>query len=123
MSSSSTVTTNNSNDVSPQQIGKAFVVQYYRLLHEHPESLHRFYSTSSTFMHDDPTKTVIGTEAIAKRIEELALKLERSITREHEFREKDGLRTATWMKDEDVKECCQCKKEFSQLRRKHHCRK
>ncbi|CAF4389657.1 unnamed protein product, partial [Adineta steineri] len=35
--SSSITTTNNSNDVSPQQIGKAFVVQYYRLLHEHPE--------------------------------------------------------------------------------------
>jgi hypothetical protein len=66
--------TTNPNDVKPQQIGKAFVVQYYRLLHEHPESLHRFYSTSSTFMHDDPSKTVVGTEAIAKRIEQLALK-------------------------------------------------
>jgi hypothetical protein len=59
---------------TPQQIGKAFVVQYYRLLHEHPESLHRFYSLTSTFMHDDPTKTVTGTELIAKRIEELSLK-------------------------------------------------
>lgn len=59
---------------SPQQIGKAFVVQYYRILHEHPESLHRFFSSTSTFMHDDPMKTVIGTEAIAKRIEELSLK-------------------------------------------------
>jgi hypothetical protein len=61
-------------NATPQQIGKAFVVQYYRLLHEHPESLHRFYSSSSTFMHDDPTKTVTGIEAIAKRIEELSLK-------------------------------------------------
>ena len=59
---------------TPQQIGKAFVVQYYRLLHEHPESLHRFYSLTSTFMHDDPNKTVTGTDAIAKRIEELSLK-------------------------------------------------
>jgi hypothetical protein len=56
-------------------------------------------------------------------IRELALKLEISIKREDEFREKDGLRLSTWMKDEDVKECCQCKKEFSSLRRKHHCRK
>jgi hypothetical protein len=56
-------------------------------------------------------------------IRELALKLEVSIKREDEFREKDGLRSSTWMKDEDVKECCQCKKEFSSLRRKHHCRK
>jgi hypothetical protein len=62
------------NVATPQQIGKAFVVQYYRLLHEHPESLHRFYSSTSTFMHDDPTKTVTGTESIAKRIEELSLK-------------------------------------------------
>jgi len=26
------------------------------------------------------------------------------------------------MKDDDVKECCQCKKDFNALRRKHHCR-
>ena len=70
MSSSSTSTTT----ATPQQIGKAFVVQYYRVLHEHPESLHRFFSSSSTFMHDDPLKTAMGTEAIAKRIEELSLK-------------------------------------------------
>ncbi|CAF1397708.1 unnamed protein product [Rotaria sordida] len=63
MATSSPSTTN----VTPQQIGKAFVVQYYRLLHEHPESLHRFFSASSTFMHDDLTKTVTGIEAIAKR--------------------------------------------------------
>ncbi|CAF2669567.1 unnamed protein product [Rotaria sp. Silwood2] len=73
-SSPSATTTGNSSDVSAQQIGRAFVVQYYRLLHEHPESLHRFYSSSSTFMHDDPSKTVTGVENIAKRIEELSLK-------------------------------------------------
>ncbi|CAF5000296.1 unnamed protein product, partial [Rotaria socialis] len=55
-------------------------------------------------------------------IEELALKLEVYIKREHESREKDGIRASGWMKDEDVKECCQCKKEFGALRRKHHCR-
>ena len=60
--------------VTPQEVGKAFIIQYYRILHEHPESLYRFFSSSSTFMHDDPTKTAIGTEAIAKRIEELSLK-------------------------------------------------
>lgn len=67
-------TTSNPSEVTPQQIGKAFVVQYYRLLHEHPEALHRFYSTSSTLMHDDPNKTVTGIENIAKRIDELSLK-------------------------------------------------
>lgn len=56
-------------------------------------------------------------------IQELALKLEASITREDEFREKDGLRSSTWVKDEDVKDCFQCKKEFNTIRRKHHCRK
>ena len=73
-SSPSASTRNNPSDVSPQQIGKAFVVQYYRLLHEHPESLYRFYSSSSTLMHDDPNKTVTGIEDITKRIEELSFK-------------------------------------------------
>ncbi len=67
-------TASNSTEASSQQIGKAFVVQYYRLLHEHPESLHRFYSSSSTLMHDDPNKTVTGIENITKRIEELSFK-------------------------------------------------
>lgn len=70
----STSPSSTTTEVSPQQIGKAFVVQYYRLLHEHPESLHRFYSTSSTLMHDDPNKTAVGLEEIAKRIEQLSLK-------------------------------------------------
>ena len=55
-------------------------------------------------------------------IQELALKLEVSITREDAFREKDEVRASKWMKDEDVRECCQCKKEFNALKRKHHCR-
>ena len=58
-----------------------------------------------------------------RTIEELALKLQASITREHEFIEKDGLRSSTWVKDEDVKDCYQCKKEFNTIRRKHHCRR
>ena len=56
-------------------------------------------------------------------IHELALKLEACIKREDEFREKGELQSSKWMKDEDAKECCQCKKEFNRLRRKHHCRK
>jgi hypothetical protein len=58
-----------------------------------------------------------------KTIQELAIKLEMSIKREDEFREKDGVRSLPWMKDVNVKECCQCKKDFNALRRKHHCRK
>jgi hypothetical protein len=58
-----------------------------------------------------------------RTIQDLAVKLEVSIKREDEFREKDGLRSSTWMKDVNVKECCQCKKDFNALRRKHHCRR
>ena len=56
-------------------------------------------------------------------IQELATKLEMSLKREDEFREKDELRSSTWMKDFKAKECGQCRKEFGALRRKHHCRK
>jgi hypothetical protein len=56
-------------------------------------------------------------------IQDLALKLEVTIKREDEFREKDGLRSSTWVKDVNVKECWQCKKDFNPLRRKHHCRR
>ena len=66
--------TTNGDNLSPQQIGKSFIVQYYRLLHENPESLNRFYSSLSTLMHDDPNKIVTGLENISKRIEELSLK-------------------------------------------------
>ena len=58
-----------------------------------------------------------------RAIQELAMKLEMSLKREDEFREKDELRSSTWMKDVKVKECGQCRKEFGTLRRKHHCRK
>jgi hypothetical protein len=58
-----------------------------------------------------------------RTIQELALKLEISIKREDEFREKDGLRSSTWAKDVNVKECNQCQKEFNALRRRHHCRR
>ncbi len=58
-----------------------------------------------------------------KTIQELALKIEAYIKREDEFREKDSRRSTSWMKDDDVKGCCQCKKDFGALRRKHHCRK
>ncbi|CAF0793480.1 unnamed protein product [Didymodactylos carnosus] len=47
------MTSSTSDDkLSPQQIGRAFVIQYYRLLHECPNLLHRFYSNTSTFMHE-----------------------------------------------------------------------
>jgi len=36
---------------SPQQVGREFVRQYYTVLHEAPDILHRFYSSGSTFVH------------------------------------------------------------------------
>ena len=56
-------------------------------------------------------------------IVQLAMKLETSIKRADEFREMDDAKSRYWMKDEDAKECCKCKKDFNALRRKHHCRK
>ncbi|CAF1558380.1 unnamed protein product [Rotaria magnacalcarata] len=65
---------------SPFDVGRAFVHQYYTLLHQAPELLHRFYSTDSTFIHggvDRPGSiehTAIGPEAIARRINDLNLR-------------------------------------------------
>ena len=56
-------------------------------------------------------------------ITDLAMKLEGSMKLAHELREIDVHRGPVWMKDEDVKDCFRCEKEFSTLRRKHHCRK
>ncbi|XP_064632459.1 ras GTPase-activating protein-binding protein 1-like isoform X2 [Lineus longissimus] len=40
-----------SRDPDPQCVGREFVRQYYTLLHEAPQQLHRFYSNSSCFIH------------------------------------------------------------------------
>lgn len=56
-------------------------------------------------------------------ITELSEKLGVYMTREADFREKLDTRPLTWVKDEHVKACFQCKKDFNALRRKHHCRK
>lgn len=65
---------------SPQQVGREFVRQYYTVLHEAPDVLHRFYSSSSTFVHggvDRPGFTeepVIGQFEIDKKIKCLNFK-------------------------------------------------
>jgi Ras GTPase-activating protein-binding protein 1 len=78
-------------------VGRAFVHQYYTLLHQAPQLLHRyvfklthifriknlffrFYSTDSTFIHggvDRPgsiEQPAVGPEAIARRINDLNLR-------------------------------------------------
>lgn len=42
---------------SPQCVGREFVRQYYTLLHEAPQFLHRFYSNQSSFIHGGVEKT------------------------------------------------------------------
>ncbi|CAF2406527.1 unnamed protein product [Rotaria sp. Silwood2] len=65
---------------SPFDVGRAFVHQYYTLLHQAPQLLHRFYSTDSTFIHggvDRPgsiERTAVGPDDIARRIGELNLR-------------------------------------------------
>lgn len=59
---------------SPQCIGQEFVRQYYTILHEVPEQLHRFYSHDSCFVHggvDQPgeaTPHVQGQQDIHQKI-------------------------------------------------------
>lgn len=66
---------------SPQQVGREFVRQYYTVLHEAPEVLHRFYNSGSTFVHggvDRPghaiEEPVIGQLEIDKKIRLLNFK-------------------------------------------------
>lgn len=66
---------------SPQQVGREFVRQYYTVLHEAPDVLHRFYSSGSTFVHggvDKPDRPceepVVGQLEIDKKIKVLNFK-------------------------------------------------
>lgn len=66
---------------SPQQVGREFVRQYYTVLHEAPDVLHRFYSSGSTFVHggvDQPDRPfeepVVGQLEIDKKIKNLNFK-------------------------------------------------
>jgi len=66
---------------SPQQVGREFVRQYYTVLHEAPDVLHRFYSSGSTFVHggvDRPDRPfeepVVGQLEIDKKIKNLNFK-------------------------------------------------
>jgi len=65
---------------TPFDVGRAFVHQYYTLLHQAPQLLHRFYSTDSTFIHggvDRPgcvEQPAVGPESISQRINDLNLR-------------------------------------------------
>ncbi|CAM4761262.1 unnamed protein product [Rotaria magnacalcarata] len=65
---------------TPFDVGRAFVHQYYTLLHQAPHMLHRFYSTDSTFIHggvDRPgcvEQPAVGPDNISQRINDLNLR-------------------------------------------------
>ncbi|XP_039276264.1 ras GTPase-activating protein-binding protein 2 [Nilaparvata lugens] len=65
---------------SPRSVGCEFVRQYYTLLNQSPEHLHRFYSNNSFYVHDgaddrDPDLSpAIGQKQIHQRIEQLNFK-------------------------------------------------
>ncbi|XP_052863214.1 mediator of RNA polymerase II transcription subunit 12 [Anopheles cruzii] len=62
---------------SPQNVGREFVRQYYTLLNKAPDHLHRFYNSSSSFVHGgldskhQDTALVIGQTQIHGKIQQL----------------------------------------------------
>ncbi|XP_049300457.1 ras GTPase-activating protein-binding protein 2 [Anopheles funestus] len=62
---------------SPQNVGREFVRQYYTLLNKAPDFLHRFYNSSSSFVHggldakSQDTTLVIGQKQIQNKIQQL----------------------------------------------------
>jgi len=62
--------------VSPARVARSFVKQYYGLLCNRPEEVHRFYKVDSHFTHGVGTEAVdvvIGKTAIAEKIRDLNL--------------------------------------------------
>ncbi|XP_073989488.1 ras GTPase-activating protein-binding protein 2 isoform X2 [Rhodnius prolixus] len=63
--------------LSPQCVGREFVRQYYTLLNEAPEHLHRFYNNNSSFIHGGVDSNnrdivaVVGQRQIHQRIQQL----------------------------------------------------
>lgn len=59
-----------SQQPSPQSVGREFVRQYYTLLNRAPSHLHRFYNNNSSFIHGEST-LVVGQRNIYNRIQQL----------------------------------------------------
>lgn len=64
----------------PQSVGREFVRQYYTMLHQAPDQLHRFYSQNSSFLHERwfgsviEEKPAIGQLEIYERINTLGFR-------------------------------------------------
>ncbi|KAH8382756.1 hypothetical protein KR009_005128 [Drosophila setifemur] len=59
-----------SQQPSPQSVGREFVRQYYTLLNKAPNHLHRFYNNSSSYIHGE-SKLVVGQREIHNKIQQL----------------------------------------------------
>ncbi|XP_061420849.1 LOW QUALITY PROTEIN: ras GTPase-activating protein-binding protein 2-like [Lethenteron reissneri] len=65
---------------SPQLVGREFVRQYYTLLNQAPDYLHRFYGKNSTYVHGgldangQPAEAVIGQAEIHKKVMSLGFR-------------------------------------------------
>jgi len=59
-----------SQQPSPQSVGREFVRQYYTLLNKAPNHLHRFYNNNSSYIHGE-SKLVVGQREIHNRIQQL----------------------------------------------------
>lgn len=52
---------------TPQMVGNAFVEQYYSILHQNPDQVHRFYHDSSVMSRpeEDGTMITVTTTAVS----------------------------------------------------------
>ncbi|TXG56635.1 hypothetical protein EZV62_017948 [Acer yangbiense] len=53
-----------SSAVSPQLVGNAFVEQYYRILHQSPDMVHKFYNESSMLSRPDSSGTMTSVKTM-----------------------------------------------------------
>lgn len=53
-----------SSDFSAETVGHAFVSQFYRILHQSPDLVHRFYQDSSAMSRPGPDGTLVTVTAM-----------------------------------------------------------
>uniref|UniRef100_A0A0A9CV08 NTF2 domain-containing protein n=1 Tax=Arundo donax TaxID=35708 RepID=A0A0A9CV08_ARUDO len=51
--------------ISPHVISGVFVQQYYHILHEQPEQVHKFYQDSSIIARPDPDGTMVSVTTLS----------------------------------------------------------
>lgn len=56
---------------TPDVVGREFVRQYYTLLNKAPAHAHRFYNSTSFFVHGTMSKPAVGQQQIHQKIQQL----------------------------------------------------